>query len=50
MAILAVAIITLYAIATHAPILLDTAIALALITFLGTVAFARYIERRSQDD
>ena len=49
-AIFAVAIITLYAVATNEPILLDTAIVLALITFLGTVAFARYIERRSQDD
>jgi multicomponent Na+:H+ antiporter subunit F len=50
MAVLAVAIITLYAIATNERIFLDTAIALALITFLGTVAFARYVERRSQDD
>jgi multicomponent Na+:H+ antiporter subunit F len=50
MAVLAVAIITLYAIATNERILLDAAIVLALITFLGTVAFARYVERRSQDD
>jgi multicomponent Na+:H+ antiporter subunit F len=48
--ILAVAIITLYAIATNERILLDAAIVLALVTFLSTVAFARYIERRSQDD
>jgi multicomponent Na+:H+ antiporter subunit F len=48
--VLAVAIIALYAIATHERILLDTAIVLALVAFLGTVAFARYIERRAQDD
>ena len=47
---LTVAIIALYAIATHEPILLDAAIVLALIAFLSTVAFARYIERRAKDD
>jgi len=50
MTILAVAIITLYALATNERILLDTAIVLALISFLGTVAFARYVERRSRND
>jgi multicomponent Na+:H+ antiporter subunit F len=48
--VLAVAIIALYAIVTNERILLDTAIVLALISFLGTVAFARYVERRAQDD
>jgi multicomponent Na+:H+ antiporter subunit F len=48
--VLVVAIIVLYAIATHEHVLLDAAIVLALIAFLGTVAFARYIERRAQDD
>lgn len=46
----AVAIIALYDIATNEHIFLDVAIVLALIAFLGTVAFARYIERRAQDD
>jgi multicomponent Na+:H+ antiporter subunit F len=50
MTILAVAIITLYALATNERILLDTAIVLALISFLGTVAFARYVERRARND
>jgi multicomponent Na+:H+ antiporter subunit F len=45
-----VALIALYAIATNERFLLDTAIVLALISFLGTVAFARYVERRAQDD
>ena len=48
--ILVVAIIALYIIATNAHVLLDAAIVLALIAFLGTVAFARYLERRAQDD
>ena len=48
--ILVVAVIALYAIATHGRILLDTAIVLALVSFLGTVAFARYVGRRAQDD
>jgi multicomponent Na+:H+ antiporter subunit F len=49
-AVLTVALIALYAIATNERIFLDTAIVLALISFLGTVAFARYVERRAQDD
>ncbi len=38
--------IAVYAIARDLPVLLDVAIVLALISFLGTVAFARYLERR----
>ena len=36
--------IALYAVVTHEPALLDVAIAIALLSFLGTIAFARYIE------
>lgn len=36
-----------YAIATDNTSYLDTAMVLALVTFLGTVAFAYYIHRRS---
>ncbi len=43
---LMIGIIAVYAIATDEPVLLDLAIVLALISFLGTVAFANYIERR----
>lgn len=43
---LVIGIIAIYAIATNEPVLLDLAIVLALISFLGTVAFAHYIERR----
>ncbi len=43
---LMIGIIAVYAIATDEPVLLDLAIVLALISFLGTVAFAHYLERR----
>jgi multicomponent Na+:H+ antiporter subunit F len=42
---LAVGIIAVYSVATGQPIFLDVAIVLALIGFLGTVAFAYYIEK-----
>lgn len=44
-AVLCVGIIAAYDIITNEPAFLDTAIVLALIAFLGTVAFAFYIER-----
>ncbi len=40
---LAVGIIVVYAIATGEPVILDVAIVLALVTFLGTIAFAYYV-------
>lgn len=43
----AVGIIGATVIITGEPLLLRAAIVLALITFLGTVAFARYLEKRS---
>ncbi|MCC6176342.1 MAG: hypothetical protein IT305_13635 [Chloroflexi bacterium] len=42
---LVVGIIAAYAILTLESVLLDVAIALALVAFLGTVAVARYLER-----
>jgi multicomponent Na+:H+ antiporter subunit F len=39
-------VIAVYAITVEQAILLDGATLVALISFLGTVAFARYIERR----
>ena len=44
--ILAVAFSALFAISSGKQAFLDVAIALALIAFLATVAFARYAERR----
>jgi multicomponent Na+:H+ antiporter subunit F len=42
---LSIGVIATYAIATEQTALLDVAIVLALVSFLGTVAFAYYIER-----
>ena len=44
--ILAIALIACLAVATGSDALLDVAIALALVAFLGTVALAKAIERR----
>lgn len=44
----AVGIMALYSIATEETVFLDVAIVLALISFLGTVAFARYLEQRGR--
>lgn len=45
MATLAVGFIATYAIATDEPLYVDLAVVLALIAFLGTVAFAHFIEK-----
>lgn len=45
-AIIVVGFIAIYSIITAQPVFLDAAIVLALIAFLGTIAFARYVERR----
>lgn len=44
---LGMGMIAVYAIARNLPVLLDVAIVLALLSFLGTIAFARYLERRA---
>jgi multicomponent Na+:H+ antiporter subunit F len=45
---LVVGFICTYAIGTNQRVFLEVAIVLALITFLGTVAFAQYLERRGR--
>lgn len=47
MSLLAIGFIAAYAIATDQPVFLDIASILALISFLGTVAFAYYLEKRT---
>ncbi|TVR75071.1 MAG: cation:proton antiporter [Sphaerobacteraceae bacterium] len=47
-AAIAVAIFAVYAVVVDQPVFIDAAIVLALIIFLGTVAFARYTERRGR--
>ncbi len=50
MAVLTAGMICVYAIDTDQRVFLDVAIILALIVFLGTIAFARYLERRARDE
>ena len=50
MGVLAVGMLAAYAVATDQPVLLDPAAVLALVGFLGTVAFARYLKRRGRDE
>lgn len=45
-----VGIIAVYSIVTNQPAFLDIAMVLALIAFLGTVAFSYYLEKREKND
>jgi len=49
-AVITVGFIAVYAIDTGERVFLDAAIVVALITFLGTVAFAQYLERRARSE
>jgi multicomponent Na+:H+ antiporter subunit F len=49
-AAISVGIIAVYTIDTGQRIFLDVAIVAALITFLGTVAFAQFLERRGRGE
>jgi multicomponent Na+:H+ antiporter subunit F len=46
MSSLAIGFIACYAVGRNQPVYLDVAVVLALLAFLGTVAFAYYLERR----
>jgi len=46
MSVLGIGIIVVYAVVTDQPVFVDVAGVLALVSFLGTVAFAAYVERR----
>jgi multicomponent Na+:H+ antiporter subunit F len=48
MVTLGIGIIAAYSIATEQAVFLDVAAVLALISFLGTTAFAYYLQRRSE--
>ncbi len=45
-AAIAVAAATVYAVAHRQPVFLDVAIVIALVSFVATVAFAKFIERQ----
>lgn len=44
---LGIGVLAVYAIGTGQPVFLDAATVLALISFLGTVAFAYYLQKRA---
>lgn len=46
--VLTVGFIIVFAIVVDQPVFIDAAIVLALIGFIGTVAFARYVEKGTQ--
>jgi multicomponent Na+:H+ antiporter subunit F len=46
LSMLSIGVSAAYAIATDQPVFLDVASVLALVSFLGTVAFAFYLEKR----
>ncbi len=48
LAVVAVGLIAVAAIQTDQPALIDVALALALVAFLGTVAFARFLEQENR--
>ena len=50
MGVLTVGMIAAYDVAVDQPVLLDTATVVALVGFLGTVAFARYLKKRGRDE
>ena len=49
LSVLVVALVALYSIYSREAVFLDVAIAHALVAFLGTVAFARYLERSARN-
>lgn len=49
-AVIAVGLITVYAIDLDQRVFLEVGVVVALIAFLGTVAFAQYVERRARDE
>lgn len=48
LAFLAIGIIAVFALASNRPVLLSVGIVMALVLFLGTSAFAMYLERRAR--
>lgn len=45
--LLGLGFVSAYAVWHNEPLILDVAVLMALIVFLGTVAFARYLEKRA---
>ncbi len=50
LSLIGISVTAVYAIATNVSLMLDVALVIALLSFLGTVAFAYYIERSTLRD
>ena len=48
--ILSIGVVVLVAMIADAPVMIDAAMALAVIAFLGTIGFARYMHRRTESE
>ena len=49
LAVIVIAVLAAFAVAVEQPVYVDLILAVGLIAFLGTVAFASYVERTSGD-
>ena len=49
LAVIAIAVLAAFAVAVDQAVFIDLILAVALIAFLGTVAFAAYLERTTDD-
>jgi multicomponent Na+:H+ antiporter subunit F len=49
LAVIAIGVLAAFAVAVGQAVFVDIILAVGLVAFLGTVAFATYIERRSSD-
>lgn len=47
LAVVAIGVMACLAVTSNKPVLLDASLAVALLAFIGTVAFARYMERQA---
>jgi multicomponent Na+:H+ antiporter subunit F len=49
LAVIVIAVVAAFAVAVEQPVYIDLILAVGLLAFLGTVAFASYVERTSGD-
>jgi multicomponent Na+:H+ antiporter subunit F len=49
LAVIVIAVLAAFAVAVEQPVYIDLILAVGLLAFLGTVAFASYVERTSGD-
>lgn len=50
LAVISIALLAAFAVGAGQPVLIDLILAVGLLAFLGTVAFAYYLEQKGHDD